>query len=42
MKKIFTLLVGLLLCACASSDAYVMQNCTISDCEITSVHHHVW
>lgn len=41
MKKILLLFgAALLLSACASSDAYVMQNCTIANCDITAIHHH--
>lgn len=42
MRKIIILIAGVLLCACASSDAYVVQNCTEPKCDITAIHHHMW
>lgn len=47
MKKLFIILgLGMLLASCATSNSVAYEsnfsNCGVSDCEITSIHNHMW
>ena len=47
MKKFFIILgLGMLLASCATTDPVAYKSnfssCGVSDCEITSIHNHMW
>jgi len=46
MKKLFIVLGFLFLTSCATSNSVAYESnfssCGVSDCEITSIHNHMW
>lgn len=47
MKKLFIILgLGMLLASCATSNSVAFEpnfdNCGVDNCEITSIHNHMW